>query len=585
MAATIGDVHALVISIVTEGMLDEPLDSIRIPTWKCVVLGTDDVGCGGVWKESVQKRSQFTKCPECQKGKGRKARVTRGGEQLVKVPQKRTPFPKEKVKVHVGVNACVVCFLDATCVKCPSCDFSCCKECLEKYICESPVLAMCMSCKVELPLSYLANVFGQPWLVAKKSPFYAHRIKVYTEQEKARFPETLELVKDFVRMKELNRREYSLTHKISEGNKTHSQLNKLREKRDEMRGEIAILSDRIYGTPIQAKFPSYIQGCPVSKCRGLVSSETYACVVCDAQICDKCLVMMSLDGNTEKHTCNPHDVLTIKSMEGNTKPCPKCAALVYKIDGCDQMWCVACHVAFSWTHGTIEKRTIHNPHYFEWLRMTSENGEIPRNAGRVNDECDEELEIDHDQFIREMHRHLPMTSHYWQIPMGRVFAMIEDDLEFYRTEVSAVRWLFTNRLRYLSGQITYATWELNVYKWYRDIENQTLHRELRHGLATVMEEMIEEVYNKVSDINDKINEIAREFAAIPEKRCEKIAKCTKEKDKMLCEYEERIEGIRTTFLGYYTKACSHMRSNEFHVYTTNWDLVTYSNHLKGTKFE
>ena len=44
------------------------------------------------------------------------------------------------------------------------------------------------------------------------------------------------------------------------------------------------------------------------------------------------------------------------------------------------MWCVKCHTAFSWRTGAIETK-IHNPHYYEWMRSKSANGEIPREEG------------------------------------------------------------------------------------------------------------------------------------------------------------------------------------------------------------
>ena len=49
---------------------------------------------------------------------------------------------------------------------------------------------------------------------------------------------------------------------------------------------------------------------------------------------------------------------------------------------CDQMWCVDCHTAFSWTTGQLVNGVVHNPHYYEFLRKQG-NGVAPRNAGDV----------------------------------------------------------------------------------------------------------------------------------------------------------------------------------------------------------
>ena len=126
----------------------------------------------------------------------------------------------------------------------------------------------------------------------------------------------------------------------------------------------------------------FIRRCGDGDCRGFLSTA-WKCGLCHKQTCKECLVCKTPtegDEEEEQHICNPDNVETAKLLLQDSKPCPKCATLIFKIDGCDQMWCTQCHTAFSWIRGTVETQ-IHNPHYYEWLRRQSANGEIPRQPG------------------------------------------------------------------------------------------------------------------------------------------------------------------------------------------------------------
>jgi hypothetical protein len=142
---------------------------------------------------------------------------------------------------------------------------------------------------------------------------------------------------------------------------------------------------------VQTRQVVVLRGCPGEGCRGFLDDK-WLCGVCDLSVCRHCHVGLGEDEVVEEHhgaaagpgvpaegskmrlhICNPDQVATAKMLARDTKPCPKCKALISKIDGCDQMWCTQCQTPFSWITGQVEVGRVHNPHYYEWQR---------RNKGR-----------------------------------------------------------------------------------------------------------------------------------------------------------------------------------------------------------
>ena len=56
-------------------------------------------------------------------------------------------------------------------------------------------------------------------------------------------------------------------------------------------------------------------------------------------------------------------------IKAETRGCPSCGVPIFKISGCDQMWCTQCKVAFSWRTGKRVHGVIHNPHFYEFQRQ------------------------------------------------------------------------------------------------------------------------------------------------------------------------------------------------------------------------
>jgi len=139
----------------------------------------------------------------------------------------------------------------------------------------------------------------------------------------------------------------------------------------------------------------FIRQCPNNDCRGFLSSSL-KCKLCDMWSCADCREIKGTERDSE-HTCNPDVLINVQAMEKDTKPCPACGDMIYKISGCAQMWHEKCNTAFNWNTLRIETGTIHNPHYFEFMRRQGA-GIAPRTPGDFV--CGRDL--DH-HFVREVY--------------------------------------------------------------------------------------------------------------------------------------------------------------------------------------
>ena len=90
--------------------------------------------------------------------------------------------------------------------------------------------------------------------------------------------------------------------------------------------------------------------------------------ICKKFGCHKCHEVIGMKKD-DPHECDEDTVKTVAAIKTDTRPCPKCHCPIYKISGCDQMWCTQCQTPFSWRTGRIVNGTIHNPHYHHWMRQ------------------------------------------------------------------------------------------------------------------------------------------------------------------------------------------------------------------------
>jgi len=137
------------------------------------------------------------------------------------------------------------------------------------------------------------------------------------------------------------------------------------------------------GTDTDGKTPErrrFIMACQNDTCRGYLSTQ-YKCELCETYTCPHCLELIGY-AKTDPHTCDPNNVASAELIKKDTKPCPQCGVRIYKISGCDQMWCTECKVSFSYKTLQIDTGATHNPHYYAYMQQRN-NGIAPRNPQDV----------------------------------------------------------------------------------------------------------------------------------------------------------------------------------------------------------
>ena len=308
-------------------------------------------------------------------------------------------------------------------VSCNYCEFVQCSSCAEKYLLDTPNDPHCMSCKTGWNREKLTENFTKKFVT---KTFKERRENLLFERERALMPATQPAAEREKKLRDINKQIQTKDEILTELNVQQNNILNEPCANDEARMaryrrylETKALSDEIYRQRMYLAYQhslllnrpatngprrEFIRACPANDCRGFLSTG-WKCGMCDTKVCPTCHEIKTQDD----HECKPENVETARLLAKDTRPCPKCASMIFKIDGCDQMYCTACNTAFSWRTGQIETGRVHNPHYYDYLRRVH-NGNIPREPGdAVHNQCEVMPHANHINQIINM-AHLNRTS-------------------------------------------------------------------------------------------------------------------------------------------------------------------------------
>ncbi len=323
------------------------------------------------------------------------------------------------------------------------------------------------------------SAWGQDFLVAAlnrsfvSNEYAKHRRRLLLERELSQIPATMPaaarrkaLDVEAEAISQLQDQIIALSNQIAAlrrrqyGHRVHSRA--IREGHEDGQGE---------GAEAQSR-RKFVMPCPAPDCRGFLSTQ-YKCEICHHFACPRCLAHIGPDKNAE-HTCREDDVKSAELIRKETKGCPGCGARISKTEGCDQMWCVECHTAFSWRSGRVQTGIIHNPHFYEYQRAQGQ-GEVVRAPGDML--CGGLCALRQlDPLIRQLGERSKCRALLPQI--HRAFAHISQvDLPALRHRVVRTGDTEDLRVRYILKQITRDQLEKMAYR--ADVTSRKLTEQLR----------------------------------------------------------------------------------------------------------
>ena len=265
-------------------------------------------------------------------------------------------------------------------ITCPSCNYTTCLTCVRHYM-RLKGGVVCTACNQEWDKEFLETALPKAFL---QKDYKIIRQKAMFEREMALMPGTQAIAQAEVERRALAK---SIVEKRKERKRISELLDTLSQQISQMEQEYSkhsgVVNGNVSGKPDGTVFHNK---CPVWDCHGYLGSNAATsekncleCGMCKTRVCQNCLETLT----SEAHSCKKDNIKSVSQIRQECKQCPKCAVLVYKASGCDQMWCTICHTTFSWKTGRQDFGPIHNPHWYEWQASRSEADMVDDDIGML----------------------------------------------------------------------------------------------------------------------------------------------------------------------------------------------------------
>ena len=375
-------------------------------------------------------------------------------------------------------------------IECKGCsdDNFACRTCCQTFILSGTQDPMCMFCKSPWDRDFLNKNLTKKFVTTSLKEFSEN---IFVERQISLLPDTQKAAATEKKVRDLTK----------DMDRAKEELNRIKKMLHDQNQILDSYKTQIYrlrtGNEVEEeKVNNFTVKCPSSDCNGFLDSK-YFCTLCDVKYCRHCMEIKE-----EEHVCNEDTKATIQAIKKEAKPCPGCGEMISKIDGCDQMWCIKCHIQFSWRTGTELKGYNHNPEYFRWMRETGQNLNPNPHQGPVQRMCG--IILDDFAITRIITNVFPRDQNiiaFFQ-RLYRLYRHVEFKLTYITREENADNGLKTLRIRYLLGDISRDKWKKTLQQIDKKTKKAIAYNNVWKLISTVLGSYMEQI---ITCSNDNAN--------------------------------------------------------------------------------
>lgn len=358
-------------------------------------------------------------------------------------------------------SVCNICLNQDKLITCPHCCDSACQSCYQRYfdMClEDNKLPQCLHCKYTWQIEVIKSYFDRQYTMQVNDKImmmlaYQREVNLlpstqaFAERTRDEYIFNMRMANDRQATKEaiLRTKDHKMKRRLNRALELMTDIPQLQINKKYFDFELIMPEDHgrtIYRDPnfmnTSTQSLTYTFKCSKVNCQGFIDQHN-TCGLCKTVHCDKCFKV------SHSNKCLADDIKSIKLIKSQCKSCPACKALIYRIDGCNHMYCTICKVHFDWLSGNvILKPRGDNPHAQE-ERLQNDDDSIDRMPIEMSDihSALEHALQRYDEFIEEFHTEMRNCRAFYLLNM-----INKEQWKSYILKLEKIKDVYGNNVEY-----------------------------------------------------------------------------------------------------------------------------------------